>query len=81
MLEDLKAIEDRAGLLVNWVAEMKTLIQNPYTNGLNVPKILDDLSGFSADLVKSIVMLEDKIKQENPTPEEESEKVESASVE
>lgn len=81
MLEDLKAIEDRAGLLVNWVAEMKTLIQNPYTNGLNVPKILDDLSGFSADLVKSIVMLEDKIKQENPAPEEESEKAESASVE
>lgn len=80
MLEDVQAIQDKVGTLVNWVSEMKTLIQNPYSSGLNVPRVLEDLGGFAADLTKDIYNLEEKIKQAN-TPEEESDKAKDATVE
>ena len=80
MLEDLNAIQDKVGLLVSWVAEMRTLVQNPYSNGLNVPKVLEDLAGYSAELTKQVYALQEKMKKELQ-PEEESEKAESASVE
>ena len=60
MLEDLQELEKEVGTLVNWVAEMKGLIQNPYSNGLNVPKVLNDLGGYAADLTKRINALETK---------------------
>ena len=77
MLEDLDKLQEKAGVLVSWVSEMKSLIQNPYSNGLNMPKVLEDLGGYAADLVKSIYALQEKAKQ----TEAESEKAESASVE
>lgn len=80
MLEDVQAIQEKVGTLVNWVSEMKTLIQNPYSSGLNVPRVLEDLGGFAADLTKDLYNLEEKIKQAD-TPEQESEKAENASVE
>lgn len=80
MLEDLNAIQDKVGLLVSWVAEMRALIQNPYSNGLNVPKVLEDLAGYSAELTKQIYVLQERMKKELQ-PEAESEKAESASVE
>lgn len=80
MLEDVQAIQEKVGTLVNWVSEMKTLIQNPYSSGLNVPRVLEDLGGFAADLTKDLYGLEEKIKQAG-TPEQESEKAENASVE
>lgn len=80
MLEDVQAIQEKVGTLVNWVSEMKTLIQNPYSSGLNVPRVLEDLGGFAADLTKDLYSLEEKMKQAD-TPEQESEKAENASVE
>jgi len=80
MLEDVQAIQDKVGTLVNWVSEMKTLIQNPYSSGLNVPRVLEDLGGFAADLTRDIYNLEEKMKQAN-TPEEESDKAKDATVE
>lgn len=80
MLEDLNTIQDKVGLLVSWVSEMKTLMQNPYSNGLNIPKVLDDLAGYSADLTKQVYALQEKMKKELQ-PEVENEKAESASVE
>lgn len=80
MLEDIQAIQEKVGTLVNWVSEMKTLTQNPYSSGLNVPRVLEDLGGFAADLTKDLYSLEEKIKQAG-TPEQESEKAENASVE
>ena len=80
MLEDVQAIQEKVGTLVNWVSEMKTLTQNPYSSGLNVPRVLEDLGGFAADLTKDLYNLEEKIKQAD-TPEQESEKAENASVE
>lgn len=80
MLEDIQAIQEKVGTLVNWVSEMKTLTQNPYSSGLNVPRVLEDLGGFAADLTKDLYNLEEKMKQAN-TPEQESEKAENASVE
>lgn len=77
MLEDLEKLGEKAITLVNWVAEMKTLIQNPYANGLNLPKVLDDLGGYAADMVKSIYDIHEKVK----TSEEESEKAENTSAE
>ena len=79
MLEELKKIEDKAGVLITWVSEMKALTQNPYANGLNIPKVLEDLGGYANDLVKSIMMLEEQVK--DTTVKEESEKAESAGVE
>ena len=80
MLEDVQAIQEKVGTLVNWVSEMKTLTQNPYSSGLNVPRVLEDLGGFAADLTKDLYNLEEKMKQAS-TPEQESEKAENASVE
>lgn len=80
MLEDVQAIQDKVGTLVNWVSEMKTLIQNPYSSGLNVPRVLEDLGGFAADLTRDIYNLEEKMKQAD-TPEEESDKAKDATVE
>jgi len=80
MLEDVQAIQEKVGTLVNWVSEMKTLTQNPYSSGLNVPRVLEDLGGFAADLTKDLYSLEEEIKQAG-TPEQESEKTENASVE
>lgn len=77
MLEDLDKLQEKAGVLVNWILEMRALIQNPYSAGLNIPKVLDDLQGYAGDMVKSIHALQEKAK----TIEEESEKAESASVE
>ena len=77
MLEDVQAIQEKVGTLVNWVSEMKTLIQNPYSNGLNVPRVLEDLGGFAADLTRDLYNLEEKLQ----APKEESEKAESASAE
>ena len=50
------------------------------SSGLNVPRVLEDLGGFAADLTKDLYNLEEKIKQAG-TPEQESEKTENASVE
>lgn len=80
MLEDVQAIQDKVGTLVNWVSEMKTLTQNPYSSGLNVPRVLEDLGGFAADLTRDIYNLEEKMKQAN-TPEEGSDKAKDATVE
>ena len=79
MLEDVQAIQEKVGTLVNWVSEMKTLIQNPYASGLNVPRVLEDLGGFAADLTRDLYNLEEKMKQAD-TPEQESEKAENTSV-
>lgn len=76
MLEDLENLGEKASTLVNWVAEMKTIIQNPYSNGLNMPKVLEDLGGYAADMVRTIYALHEKVKSE-----EEGEKAESASAE
>ena len=76
MLEDLERLQEKAGVLVNWVAEMKDLIRNPYANGLNVPKVLEDLGGYAADMVREINSIQEKAQST-----EESEKAESASVE
>ena len=56
---------------------MKTLVQNPYSAGLNIQKVLDDLQGYASDLVRQVAAAQKKI----APPEDESEKAESASVE
>ena len=72
MLEELS---NQAGVLVNWVMEMKTISSNPYTNGLNVEKMLDDLQGYASDLVKKVEALKVELQ-----PEAESSEAKSASV-
>lgn len=79
MLEDVQAIQEKVGTLVNWVLEMKTLTQNPYSSGLNVPRVLEDLGNFAADLTKDLYNLEEKLKA--PQEEEEKEKEESKKAE
>lgn len=74
----LQKISDEAGTLVNWVAEMQGINSNPYSAGLNVTKMLEDLQGFAAQLVKDIYALEQEL---NPTAEEESSEAKSATVE
>lgn len=72
MLEDIKAIREKVEILISWIADMRTIIQNPYTNGINMPKVLEDLGNYAADLNKSVYTLEEKAKQENlePQPDE-----------
>ena len=62
MLEQVQGIQERVGTLVNWVSEMQTLVENPYSNGLNIPNVLKDLQGYAAELTKAVYALEKTIK-------------------
>ena len=80
MLEDINKLQDQVGILVNWVAEMKTLTQNPYSAGLNIHKVLEDLGGYAADLTKAVYELEKRANEEL-RPEVESSETNSDSAE
>lgn len=82
MQDELKILQDKVGVLVSWVSDMKNLIQNPYSSGVNIAKVIEDLGGYAADLTKTVYMVGEKLKELEPTStEEESEKAESASAE
>ena len=70
MLEQVQEIQERVGILVNWVSEMQTLVENPYSNGLNIPKVLKDLQGYAAELTKAVYSLEETIKDSTEEVEE-----------
>jgi len=54
MEEQLKQIQNKVNVLNNWVEEMKLLVENPYSNGINTERVLKDLGGFAKDLSESI---------------------------
>lgn len=78
MKDKLDRIQDQVGTLVNWVSDMKTIVENPYSNGLNIQRVLEDLGNFSANLTKAIYELQEMVadgeeeKQEQPEILEES---------
>lgn len=76
----LEQIDNKAGVLVNWVNEMQTIAENPYTNGLNIERMLQDLQGFAADLVKDIEALKQEMEGQSAPVEEESSEAKSASA-
>jgi hypothetical protein len=76
----LEQINNKVGVLVNWVNEMQTIAENPYTNGLNIERMLQDLQGFAADLVKDIAALEEELKGQETQAEVEGSKAKSASA-
>lgn len=76
----LEQIDNKVGVLVNWVNEMQTIAENPYTNGLNIERMLQDLQGFAADLVKDIAALKEEIEGQSAPVEEESSEAKSASA-
>ena len=76
MLEQVQGIQERVGTLVNWVSEMQTLVENPYSNGLNIPKVLKDLQGYAAELTKAVYALEETIK-DSIEPTEDVETIEA----
>lgn len=76
MLEKVEEVQNQIGVLVNWVSEMKALTQNPYSNGLNIPKVLNDLGNFATELNSSFASLREML-----PIEEEPKKEESASAE
>ena len=73
MKEDLAKIQERVGVLVNWVSDMKTLTQNPYSAGLKIEKVLEDLGGYAADLTREIAALEERMDKELQPEEEKNE--------
>ena len=76
----LEQISNKAGVLVNWVSEMQTIAENPYTNGLNIERMLQDLQGFAADLVKDIEAVQAQLDEAEAPLKEESSKTKSASA-
>lgn len=76
----LEQIDNKVGVLVNWVNEMQTIAENPYTNGLNIERMLQDLQGFAADLVKDIEALKQEMEGQSAPVEEESSEAKSASA-
>lgn len=76
----LEQIDNKVGVLVNWVNEMQTIAENPYTNGLNIERMLQDLQGFAADLVKDIEALKEELAGQSAPVEEESSETKSASA-
>ena len=76
MLEQVQGIQERVGTLVNWVSEMQTLVENTYSNGLNIPKVLKDLQGYAAELTKAVYALEKTI-EDSTEPTEDVETIEA----
>lgn len=50
-------IESQAQLLVTWVKEMQAIVTNPYSNGLNIERVLKDLQGFADNLYSEVQKL------------------------
>jgi hypothetical protein len=76
----LEQISNKAGVLVNWVSEMQTISENPYTNGLNIERMLQDLQGFAEDLVKDIAAVQAQLDEAEAPLKEESSEAKSASA-
>jgi hypothetical protein len=76
----LEQINNKAGVLVNWVNEMQTIAENPYTNGLNIERMLQDLQGFAEDLVKDIAAVQAQLDEAEAPLKEESSEAKSASA-
>lgn len=76
----LEQIDNKVGVLVNWVNEMQTIAENPYTNGLNIERMLQDLQGFAADLAKDVAALKEETENQSAPVEEESSEAKSASA-
>jgi len=70
MLDKIQLMGQKIQTLGNWISEMRTLSSNPYTNGLNVERMLRDLEGFANDLGKDVRSLEDELEISNITEEE-----------
>ena len=65
-------IESQAQLLVTWVKEMQAIVTNPYSNGLNIERVLKDLQGFADNLYSEV----QKLKPEDVVEVEVTEKAE-----
>lgn len=65
-------IESQAQLLVTWVKEMQAIVTNPYSNGLNIERVLKDLQGFADNLYSEV----QKLKPEDEVEVEVTEKAE-----
>ena len=55
---------------------LQTLVENPYSNGLNIPKVLKDLQGYAAELTKAVYALEKTI-EDSTEPTEDVETIEA----
>lgn len=51
-------LESQTQLLVTWVKEMQAIVSNPYSNGLNINKVLTDLQGYADNLYKTVQALQ-----------------------
>lgn len=67
-------IEGQAQLLVTWVKEMQAIVTNPYSNGLNIDRVLKDLQGFADNLYTEVQKLKAELPAEAET--EDGEKAE-----
>lgn len=73
MKKELKELLDQAGTLVDWVLQMYQITENPYSNGLKIDKVLDDLKGYASNLVRKInelQQLDEKINGKQEDKEE-----------
>lgn len=66
MLDEIREIKTQANTLLSWTNEMTAIVENPYSNGLDVIKVLKDLQGFATSLIQNIESLE----KEASKPEE-----------
>lgn len=63
-------IESQAQLLVTWVKEMQAIVTNPYSNGLNIERVLKDLQGFADNLYSEVQKLKTEDVEEAEVTEE-----------
>lgn len=62
MLDKITEVKTQVNTLISWVNEMTAIVDNPYSNGLNISKVLKDLSGFGSALAQNIENLEKEAK-------------------
>lgn len=67
-METIEAIQNKMTTLTSWINEMTAINENPYSAGLNVGKMLQDLKGFAEDLNRDIEILVTTM--DNKKPEE-----------
>lgn len=78
MLDKTQAIQQKIQVLGSWINDMKVLANNPYTNGLNVERMLRDLEGFTADLRNDVQALTDELELMDEPTEAEAEEEKKA---
>ena len=68
-------LSEHGDLLLTFIGEMEVLLNNPYSSGIDIKRLLIDLRGYGNQL---LTLIEDLPDDENELPDDETEEPETA---